>query len=531
MAHDKLILKNLSRYAIGTFAEIVFRNAVYHRDREAFACDGARVTFGEYNARVNRLIHGLGELGVQKGDVVGVLSWNSLEYADLFGAAMKGGFILAPFNPRLKADELRSLIGYSEAKAVFVGPGLAATAEAIRADLPHTRHWISTDPASPWPLSHRRLLEASADAEPPARVEPGDPLFLFFTSGTTGAPKGAIYTHARTIEDTKTYVMMCSLRPADRFLMVMPFFHIGGVKVSWSYFYVGASQVIARAFDPPATLALCRDEGITDVHIVPTHLSALLAVPGFEGYDLRRLKRVFYAASPMPVELLKKGLAALGPIFAQGYGSTETGPNVCSMGTEEHRLAAESPEAEGLLLSCGRPNLGVQVRIVDEAGQDLGPGEIGEIVVRGNTMIEYWHRLDETRQTVRDGWTHSGDMGTYDGAGYVFIVDRKKDMVISGGENVFPREVEEVLYRHPAVHEAAVIGLPDPYWVERVHAVVVPAAGASVTADELIAFCKARLAGYKAPKSVELVASLPKNPAGKILKRELREVRLGRGRG
>lgn len=532
MGNGRLILKELSKYDIGTYAEIVCRNALYYPDREVFACDGVRLTFSEYNSRINRLIRALLDLGLRKGDVIGVLSWNSLEYAEIYGAAMKGGFVVSPFNARLQQEELRSLIPYSEAKAVFVGREFVTMADKIRETIPDNPHWISVDTDDSWMLSYRKLLATSPDEEPSIEVKPSDPLFIFFTSGTTGTPKGAVYTHARGIEDNKTYVITNGIQPASRFLMIMPFFHIGGSKVFWSYFYVGGSHVIMRSFDAAATLEGIEKEGVTDVHIVPTHLTAFFSVPDLAKYDLRCLKRVFYAASPMPGELLKKGLHTLGPVFAQGYGSTETGPNVCCLRVDEHNAAdaAEESSAEyQVLSSCGRPNIGVQVRVVDQAGADLPPGQIGEIAVRGNTMIEYWNRPGDTQDAVRAGWTHTGDMGYYDETGHIYIADRKKDMIITGGENVFPREVEEVLFQHPGVKEAAVIGLPDDYWVERVHAVVVPKVPGSLSEQELIAFCKGRIAGYKTPKTVEFVSDLPKTPAGKVLKRVLREARGAKG--
>jgi len=228
--------------------------------------------------------------------------------------------------------------------------------------------------------------------------------------------------------------------------------------------------------------------------------------------------------SSMPVELLKKGLETWGPIFVEGYGQTESGPNIAALPREDHNVLNKPADHQEVLASCGRPDIGVHVRIVDDEGNDVEPGEVGEIIVQSkHNMVEYWRKPNDTRETIVDGWLHTGDMGRYDEKGYIYIVDRKKDMIISGGENIYPREVEEVLYQHPAVLEAAVIGIPDPYWVERVHAVVALKSGASVTAGELINFCKAKLASYKAPKSVEFVYSLPKNPAGKILKRELRE--------
>jgi acyl-CoA synthetase (AMP-forming)/AMP-acid ligase II len=224
------------------------------------------------------------------------------------------------------------------------------------------------------------------------------------------------------------------------------------------------------------------------------------------------------------VEVLKKGLETWGPIFAQGYGQTETGPEVSDLPRKDHMVMDAPAKEQGVLASAGRPSIGVHVRIVDEKNKDVAPGKVGEIIVRSkHLMIEYWHKPDDTREALVNGWVYTGDMGYYDEKGYIFIVDRRKDMIVSGGENIYPREIEEVLYGHPAVSEVAVIGIPDSYWVERVHAVVTLKQGASVTGDELINFCKQRLARYKAPKSVEFVDALPKNPSGKILKKELRE--------
>jgi acyl-CoA synthetase (AMP-forming)/AMP-acid ligase II len=233
---------------------------------------------------------------------------------------------------------------------------------------------------------------------------------------------------------------------------------------------------------------------------------------------------MWYAASPMPVEVLKKGIKTWGPLFIQGYGQTESGPAITDLTSKDHAVLDKSPDEQRILASAGRPSIGVHVRIVDDEGNDVEPGQVGEIIVQSkHTMVEFWHKPDDTREALTDGWLHTGDMGTYDEKGYVYIVDRKRDMIVSGGENVYPREVEEILYTHPAIKEVAVIGIPDPYWVEKVHAAVTVKEGARATAQELIDFCKQRLARYKAPKSVEFVESLPKNPAGKILKRELRE--------
>jgi long-chain acyl-CoA synthetase len=316
------------------------------------------------------------------------------------------------------------------------------------------------------------------------------------------------------------------MEAGDKHVMILPLFHVAGGSFLWAFFYAGASNFIMpqRAFDPAATLQAIEGEKATDIHIVPTQLVAMLALPNLERYDLRSLKRIWYAASPMPTEILRKGMEIFGPIFMHAYGQSESGPNVTFLPKRDHQVLDKPLEEQRVLASCGRPCIGVHVRIVDEKDNDVKPGEVGEIVAKSKSiMVEYWHKPDETRDVMVDGWLHTGDMGYYDKHGYVYIVDRKKDMIISGGENIYPREVEEILYRHPAIEEVAVIGIPDSYWVERVHAVIVLKRGAGATEEEIIGFCKQYLAHYKAPKSVEFADSLPKNPQGKILKREIRE--------
>jgi long-chain acyl-CoA synthetase len=262
---------------------------------------------------------------------------------------------------------------------------------------------------------------------------------------------------------------------------------------------------------------------VTDMQIVPTQLAAILSHPDLEKYELNSMNRIYYAASPMPVELLRKGLDVLGPIFAQGYGQTESGPQIATLPKEAHQVLDKPAEEQKVLASAGQPSLGVHVRVVDKDDQDVGPGVVGEIIAQSDSvMMEYWKKPKETAEAIVDGWLHTGDLAYYDERGFIYIVDRKKDMIVSGGENVYSREVEDVLYKHPAVGEAAVVGVPDPRWVERVHAVIALKAGTKATEKEMIAFCKEHIASYKAPKSVEFVDSLPKNPQGKILKKEIR---------
>jgi len=520
------ILKELCRYNIGTYADVIYRNALLYPDQEAFAYRSERITFSEFNARVNSLIHALQAMGVKKGDVIGILSWNCLEYADVYGAAMKGGFIASPFNFRLQANELEYIINYSEANTLFVGPELVDTVNSLRSRLTKVKNFISFEGSAPNMIRHDNLLASYPREEPEVQVEEDDWLSIIYTSGTTGVPRGSLYTQSRLMDNTRTLIISMGLQPGDRHIQVTPLFHIGGYNHFRVFLFIGGSNVIMpqRSFDAAATLQAIQDEQATDIDIVATHLVAMLAVPDLEKYDIRSLKRMWYAASPMPVEVLKKALKTWGPIFAQGYGQTESGPDITDLGREDHKVLDAPPEEQSILASAGRPSIGVHVRIVDEKGNDVSSGEVGEIIVQSkHIMTEYWHRPDDTQETIVNGWLHTGDMGYYDQKGYVYIVDRRKDMIVSGGENIYPREVEEVLYGHSAVFEVAVIGIPDPYWVEKVHAVVALKQGAGVTADELIDFCKKKLARYKAPKSVEFVDSLPKNPSGKILKKELRE--------
>ena len=314
-----------------------------------------------------------------------------------------------------------------------------------------------------------------------------------------------------------------SLKPGHKRIQITPLFHIAGNSHFRSTLYTGGCNIICKFFDAAETLQLIQDERATHMDFVPTHLIAMLNLPDVGKYDISSMEMMWYGASPMPLEVLKKGMKVFGPIFAQGYGQSESGPAICHLSKEDHDVL-DKPEAEQKKLSsAGQPDIGVQVRIVDEDDRDVEIGKMGEIIVRSNhIMLEYFHKPEDTKDALDKGWLHTGDLGHYDENGYIYIVDRKKDMVITGGENVYPREIEEVLYRHPAVLEAAVIGVPDPYWVERVHAVIVLKKGEKTTPEEIMTFCKKQMAGYKTPKSVEFVEVLPKNAAGKIMKRELR---------
>ena len=523
---NKFVLRELSRYQIGTFADIIYRNALLHPGDEAFVCGSQRITFSQFNDRVNRLIQGLRSSAVKKGDVIGILSWNCLEYAEVYGAAMKGGFIASPFNPRLHEDELEYLINYSEANTLFIGPDMHETVESLRPRLAKVKNYINFGDSIPDMLSYHEMLAAQPPHEPDLSVAQDDPYLIFYTSGTTGVPRGALYTHFRKLDNTRIKALEMGAKPEDRHVLVLPFFHIGGDCHVWPFFLVGGCNVIMpqKSFDPVAVLQVIQNEKATDMQIVPTQLNSILACHDLKDYDLSSLNRIYYAASPMPLELLRKGLEIFGPIFSQGYGQTESGPQICALPRKDHQVLDGTAEEQKVLSSCGQPSLGVHVRVVDEENHDVPPATVGEIIAQSDSlMVEYWNRPDETQEVLIEGWLHTGDLGYYDEKGFIYIVDRKKDMIVTGGENVYSREVEDVLYRHPAIAEVAVVGIPDPVWVERVHAVVVLKADTVATENDIIAFSKTHLASYKAPKSLEFVESLPKNPQGKLLKKEIRK--------
>jgi len=372
-------------------------------------------------------------------------------------------------------------------------------------------------------LSYEELLAgATADFEAP-EVSDDELLGLFYTSGTTGEPKGVMLSHRNMLANIANSEGVYNYLPTDIYLHAAPMFHLADGAAVFTHTANGATQAFIPRFEPKQVLETISRERVSLIVLVPTMINFLLHQPDIDSYDLSSLRHLTYGASPIAPDLLRRAMKVFHCSFGQGYGLTEASPLLTVLTADDHLTPGAAGERR--LASCGKPVPGVDVRVVKEDGTDAKPGEVGEIIARGpNIMLGYWKRLEDTENVLREGWLHTGDLATVDEDGYIYLVDRKKDMIVTGGENVFSTEVEAVLYAHPAVKEAAVIPVPDPDWGEAVHACVVLRDGKQATAEELTAFCGDRLANYKVPHSIEFIqGELPKGGTGKILKKQLRE--------
>ena len=466
--------------------------------------------YGRLHDRVQRLAERLAATGTV-GDRVAVLAWNCPAYVELIYAASASGRILVPLNARLAPAELVGQLRATGAGLLFgdrdllqplrANDGFPAGTECIALHGEYEA-WLGEGPRHPLP-----------------QVGGDSAAWILFTSGTTGKPKGAVLTHRSLLAGLRSAALGRPVQAGDRYLYPFPLFHVAAHNVLLQHQF-GAAVVLCQRFDAAETLRTCRTLGITTLSLAPTMIAMLLDHPGFDPTDLARVRTIGYGASNIPADLLRLLLAETRVGLCQSYGMTELSGSIAFLTPADHRLAAESrPE---LLQSVGKPLRTAQVRLVDESGRDCRTGKSGEILVKAEQCRhEYWQDTPATRAVIEDGWLHTGDIGRRDREGYLYIVDRKKDMLISGGENVASREVEAVLRRHPAVKDCAVIGLPDPTWGEVVTAVMVMTVAASDS--ELDRHCRSCLAGYKTPRHWVRVDALPANAAGKIDKALLRQ--------
>jgi acyl-CoA synthetase (AMP-forming)/AMP-acid ligase II len=502
---------------------ILSKRAFLNPQREAYvdSHQDLRLTYDALNRRCNRLANALRAAGLQRGERVGLLLMNSAEFMEAYFALAKLGAVVVPLNWRLVPDELTFILKDSGTRRLIYGTEFADTVAELhaRGDATDVTHWLQVaDTAGTGEVAHfaeayAGFRDSAPDAEPEIGAAGDDMLYIMYTSGTTGLPKGVVHTHDTAIWAILTIAASVEYRDGERYLAALPMFHVGALTPLAVNVYRGATSVVMRAFDPTLAWQLIEREKVTAGLMVPAMLNFMLQVPAAKVTDYSTVRWIMTGAAPVPVALTRK-FADMGIGVLQVYGLTESCGPACVMDSEN---ALRRPE------STGKAFFHTDVMVVDESGKPCPPGTAGEVVVRGpHIMREYWNRPEATAETLKGGWLHTGDVAVMDADGFVAIQDRIKDMIISGGENVYPAEVENVLMSHPQIVEAAVIGLPSEKWGESPLAIVVRS-GDTLTAADVLEFCRGKLAGYKRPSVVEFVDTIPRNPSGKILKRVLRE--------
>ena len=488
---------------------------------------GARMlTYGDFNARVNRLANALRRLGVNPADRVAILQYNCPEMLESIFASFKAACAAVPINFRLHANEYAYIIDHSQAAVVICSPEFTDDLLRVRDRLPGVRYIVALSRAKGEFLDYETLVAGESAQWCGVPVRPDDLAWLFYTSGTTGRPKGAMLTHRNLVAMSMSFFAdMCpGVGPDDAVLHAAPLSHGSGLYAIPNI-AKGAKNVIleSKSFDPRLVFDAIREHGITNMFIAPTMLKRMVETAMLHRRDHGSLRACIYGGGPTLVDDLRTAIRQLGPCLVQLYGQGESPMTITYLPRRDHVLEG-SPAQIRRLASAGLARTDVEVRIVGADGRGLPAGEIGEIVTRSDVVMKgYWRDPAATAAAIRDGWLFTGDAGYMDDAGYVFIMDRSKDMIISGGENIYPREIEEVIIRHPAVREVAVIGVPDAAWGEAVKAVIALNPGSAVASEEIITFCADSIASFKKPRYVDFVAELPKNAYGKIMKRELRD--------
>lgn len=503
-----------------TLGDLLRRTALRYPDKIGLVYGEEEWTYAEFDAICNRLAHGLAERGVSKGDRVSILAYNSNVFAAMRFAVARLGAVLVPVNFMLNAKEAAYNVGHSGARILCVGSDFLDKGQEIHGMDNDVEHmvWLpglADDPAPEGWITYDALLTEQTDA-PEVDMDGTDPAQIIYTSGTESLPKGAMLTHEAIIWQYLSCIVDGEITTSDNILHALPLYHCAQLDVFLGPgVYVGATNVILSTPTPDAILPLIESHEINSFFCPPTVWIALMRSPLFETHDLSLLKKGYYGAAIMPVEVLKELAQRLPQIRLWNfYGQTEIAPLATVLGPDEQLTK---------LGSAGLPALNVETRVVDDQMQDVKPGEIGEIVHRSpQLLLGYFRDEERTQAAFEGGWFHSGDLATVDDEGYVSVVDRKKDMIKTGGENVASREVEETIYLLPEVAEVAVIGIPHPYWVEAVVAIIVLKDTESLSEEAVIEHCRTELAHFKAPKQVAFAESLPKNPSGKVLKRDLR---------
>ena len=497
-------------------------------DREAIIFEGNRWSFSDLADRSNRLANALAGMGVGQGDKVGMLQVNCNECIEVYFATAKLGATYVPLNFRARAEELEFMINFSEASALFLGQRYVKMLNSMREQIPGMKNFVSVEGPAEGMLDYESVIAEADPEEVFTDIDDNDTSILMFTAGTTGQPKGVMLTH----DNLATYVLN-NVSPADpdieeKNILTVPLYHIAGMQAVLAAVYGGRTLVVQRQFDPSDWMSLVETESVTRAMMVPTMLKQLMEHEEFPKRNLSSLQVITYGAAPMPVEVITKAIEVFpGTRFINAFGQTESASTITMLTPEDHVIEG-TPGERAIKLkrlgSIGRALGDTEVKIFDEDGSEQPVDEVGEIVARGPRVMKgYWKAEEATNSTIRNGWLYTGDIGYMDEAGYIFLSGRAKDIIIRAGENISPEQVEATLHSHPAIDEAAVIGVPDPQWGEKVRAIVALKAGAQATEADIIEHCRGQLASFKKPESVIFVDSLPRNPLGKVLKRVLRE--------
>ena len=479
---------------------------------------GKKTTYSQLNEQASKVAQGLIKAGCAPAARVGHMGKNTDTYFELLGGTAKSKTVLVGVNWRLAAPEVAYVLNDAKVEVLFVGSDFMELVESILPEVPSVREVIAMDGGHPSWVSFETWRDRHPAQDPHLEVTDGDDAIQLYTSGTTGHPKGVCLTHGN-YKDAFHQAQAWKIWQAEAVnLVCMPLFHVAGVNVGTLGFFFGSCNVVLRDIDPEEILNLIEKYKIHIAFMVPAVILFLLMHPKSATTDYSHLKWIIYGASPIAEDVLLQARERFKCDFMQVYGLTETTGSGTVLDAQDH------DPARGKLRSCGKPARGVSIRVVDEQGKDVKDGEVGELWIKSNAVMrEYWNREDATREAIQQEWFHTGDAGFRDEEGYIFLHDRIKDMIVSGGENIYPAEVENALFSHPSIVDASVIGVPDEKWGEAVKAFVVVKEGEQLTDKDVIDFARTRIAGYKLPKSVNFVKDLPRNPSGKVLRRLLRE--------
>ncbi len=497
-------------------------------ERDCVVFEGKRFTYAKINDRVNQLAHALDALGVKKGDRVGMLAVNGNHHVEAYFATAKLGGIFVPLNYRARAEELEYMIERAEIKALLVGSRYVDLVSSIAGKLPKLQKVIDLEAKDEG--GYESLIAGQSTDETAAEIADDDTTILLFTSGTTGRPKAVPLGH-----DAFVVFVLENVEPAnpdieERNILTVPLYHVAGIQAMLPAIYGGRTLIMMRQFELKEWMETVQREKATRAMLVPTMLKWIVDSPDFDKHDLSSLSVVTYGAAPMPFEVIKKAIEIMPRVqFINGYGQTESASTLTTLGPEDHRIVGTEEEKQKkwkrLRSSIGKPLPDVRIRIVDDEGKTLQPNMPGEILAKGPRIMKgYWGDAQKTAQTMTtDGWLRTGDLGYVDEEGYVYLTGRADDLIIRGGENIAPEEVEEVLNGHPKIAESSVIAVPDAEFGQQPFACCVLKEGEACTPEEVMEFCRQRIASFKRPRGVVFLKDLPRNPMGKILRKKLRE--------